>query len=183
MYGSVVKRIVALAFALAFGFVACAGAQGNRTRLADGSYHVSCKEPLSHCLASGLQDVCTRYGYDVIHAKEEKKHYGPSLWEAEYVSSDAVVRCREAQALIGGKSQPPPAASSAPAPTGGRCFPGTTQACLGPGACKGAQTCQDDGARFAPCDCGGATSAPAALPTSDAGTTPALATPPDGGAP
>jgi len=174
-----VKRI--LVTALALGFLACAYDQANRTRLADGSYHLSCKEPLSHCLTT-LRDVCSRYGYDVIHAKEEKKHYGPSLWEAEYISSDAVIRCREPEALIGGKSAPPAASSTAPAARpvaiGPSCFPGSTQACLGPGACKGAQTCRDDGARFSPCDCGGAAPAPA-----DAGPQPTWATPSDGGAP
>jgi hypothetical protein len=182
VYRSVVKRIIALALSL--GFVACAANQGNRTRLADGSYHVSCKEPLSQCLASGLRDVCTRYGYDVVHAKEEKKHYGPSLWEAEYISSDAVVRCREPEALVGGKSTPSPGASSAPAPLaapGARCFPGSTQACLGPGACQGAQTCREDGARFGACDCGGAVTP---IPAADAGLAPTPATPlSDGGAP
>lgn len=36
------------------------------------------------------------------------------------------------------------------------CVPGSTQACLGPGACKGAQACRDDGLSFEKCDCGGA---------------------------
>lgn len=34
------------------------------------------------------------------------------------------------------------------------CVPGSTQACLGPGACSGAQSCALDGAAFLPCDCG-----------------------------
>jgi hypothetical protein len=34
------------------------------------------------------------------------------------------------------------------------CFPGQTQACLGPAACKGAQACAKDGKSFGPCDCG-----------------------------
>lgn len=35
-----------------------------------------------------------------------------------------------------------------------RCTPGATQACLGPGACQGAQACRDDASGFLPCDCG-----------------------------
>lgn len=34
------------------------------------------------------------------------------------------------------------------------CVPGTTQECYGPGACKGGQSCLDDGSGFSDCDCG-----------------------------
>jgi hypothetical protein len=36
----------------------------------------------------------------------------------------------------------------------GVCVPGATQACLGPGACQGAQACRDDGSGYGSCDCG-----------------------------
>jgi hypothetical protein len=52
------------------------------------------------------------------------------------------------------------------------CVPGATQACLGPGACKGAQACREDGTGFEPCDCGTATEAapgPAASASAAAG--------------
>jgi hypothetical protein len=35
------------------------------------------------------------------------------------------------------------------------CTPGVTQACLGPGACSGAQACRSDGSGWGACDCGG----------------------------
>jgi|HubBroStandDraft_1064217.scaffolds.fasta_scaffold02840_6 hypothetical protein len=34
------------------------------------------------------------------------------------------------------------------------CLPGVTQMCLGPGACRGAQSCLTDGSGFGACDCG-----------------------------
>jgi hypothetical protein len=34
------------------------------------------------------------------------------------------------------------------------CVPGVTQACLGPGACNGAQACLETGLGFGTCDCG-----------------------------
>jgi hypothetical protein len=34
------------------------------------------------------------------------------------------------------------------------CTPGVTQACLGPGACSGAQACRSDGSGWGACDCG-----------------------------
>src|SRR4051812_16504793 len=45
---------------------------------------------------------------------------------------------------------PPPVTS----PIERVCVPGSTQACLGPGACPGAQACRDDASGFLPCDCG-----------------------------
>jgi hypothetical protein len=56
--------------------------------------------------------------------------------------------------LVGGQ---PAAASTplAPAPQAATvCVPGVTQACLGPGACSGAQACLESGAGFGACDCG-----------------------------
>ena len=49
------------------------------------------------------------------------------------------------------------AAARGSAPTGPavqHCVPGITQACLGPAACKGAQSCLPSGGGFGPCDCG-----------------------------
>ncbi len=37
------------------------------------------------------------------------------------------------------------------------CTAGTTQACLGPGQCAGAQECMPDGLAYSSCDCGGVT--------------------------
>lgn len=56
----------------------------------------------------------------------------------------------------------PPAAASATLQPGSprACIPGITQACLGAGACQGAQACRDDGAGFSACDCGSARSQP-----------------------
>lgn len=45
-------------------------------------------------------------------------------------------------------------ASSPSAPPTRWCVPGVTQACLGPGACSGAQACLPDGSGFGSCDCG-----------------------------
>ena len=50
-------------------------------------------------------------------------------------------------------------ASSKPA-SGAICVPGSTQACVGPAACNGGQSCLPDGSGFAPCDCGAQTPHP-----------------------
>lgn len=44
--------------------------------------------------------------------------------------------------------------SSTRTPSGGVCVPGTTQACVGPAACSGGQSCLPDGSGFGSCDCG-----------------------------
>jgi len=54
---------------------------------------------------------------------------------------------------------PAPTPSAPPAAPPRVCVPGATQACLGPGACSGAQACRDDVSGYLPCDCG-----PAAAP-------------------
>jgi hypothetical protein len=132
--------------------------------LADGSYQLDCKKPLAVCLQDLTVDVCRDYGYEVVQAKEVVDRYGVEPVNSVVVTSHAVLRCRSSSALIGGEPRRPvPVASSHP-PSSTRCFPGSTQACLGPGACKGAQTCEAGGARFGTCDCGGAASAPVAAP-------------------
>jgi hypothetical protein len=72
-------------------------------------------------------------------------------------------QCLEHEHQLRGVAYAQPGAAtpvaSAPAPAlavARSCVPGATQACLGPGACSGAQACRDDGEGFLPCDCGDA---------------------------
>ncbi len=61
----------------------------------------------------------------------------------------------------GKPTAPASTASASPeskSPVARVCVPGATQACLGPGACAGAQACLTDGTGFGPCDCGSAAS-------------------------
>lgn len=190
MYGDCpvtkIRWTLALSVALSVALgAACANQRAGRTKLADGSYKLTCKTGLGTCL-SDLTDVCTTHGYDVVSAKEERSRTGVEPVDTEYVASEAVVRCRQAPTVFSTTdSSAKPVASSAPAPVAAApaCFPGTTQACLGPGACKGAQTCSSDGAQFGACDCGsgvpvtnleGDAGPPAtwATPTPDAGSAP-----------
>jgi hypothetical protein len=180
----VVRTSVALLIAIVSA-AACASQPAGRTALPDGSFKIECRKGLAACLTDLTKDICQEYGYEVLKGQEVVKRYGVEPVNSVLVTSDAVVRCRSPAALIGGTPAPTPTASGARAPSG--CFPGATQACLGPGACKGAQTCRDDGTSFGPCDCGGAPAvgggvtstppAPSAAPPST------WATPgPDGGA-
>jgi hypothetical protein len=179
------RAAVLASIALALG---CASDRAGRTKLADGSYEIACRKPLGDCLAE-FADVCRDHGYDVLRGKEEKERFGVEPVNTEVVTSKATIRCRSAKALIG-EERPEAAPLAAPAQghaAAARCFPGSTQACLGPGACKGAQTCRSDGAGYGVCDCGSTASgrqAPASPEGSDAGPPPTWAVPAtDGPAP
>jgi hypothetical protein len=138
----------------------------------DGSYRIDCKASLARCLIA-IEKVCGQ-GYELIHAQEDRRFYGPDAYNQAIVTSEAIARCRK-------PDQPKvEAAASAPAaapqrPVGQQCVPGATQACVGPGACRGGQQCLPDGTAFGPCDCGPGTPAtpttPVAGPASDAGIT------------
>ena len=182
------KRFLTVLAASMACVLACASERMGRTELADGSYELKCKKPLGDCLVD-LAGVCRDHGYDVVRGKEEKERFGVEPVQTEVITSKATIRCRSAKALLSSddKTAPSNTASPAASPRGAaRCFPGSTQACLGPGACKGAQTCRGDGAGFGACDCGGGAS-PRPVPgaeTSDAGAPPTWAVPPaDGAAP
>jgi hypothetical protein len=59
----------------------------------------------------------------------------------------------------GGSSPTPSAGGSggeAGSSNGRVCTPGSTQACVGPAACNGGQSCAFDGSGWSPCDCGSA---------------------------
>lgn len=76
--------------------------------------------------------------------------------EHEYKLSGVAYRA-PVRAVVALPTSPPPDSSTAPpatAPALHACVPGATQACLGPGACAGAQACRDDATGFLPCDCG-----------------------------
>lgn len=64
----------------------------------------------------------------------------------------------------GASPTPPP--QTPPASAERVCVPGVTQACLGPGACNGAQACLESGQGFGPCDCGTPASSTSPAPTS-----------------
>jgi len=169
--------------------VACSGERAGRTRLSDGRYKLECRKPLGDCLVE-LTDVCREHGYDVVQGKEEKRRYGVDPVTTEVTTSEAIVRCRSANALLLGDKPSPLGSSSAPpvrTTAQSRCFPGSTQACLGPAACKGAQTCGAKGTAFGPCNCGTPTpspEAPDASPASESGPPPTWAIPAaDAGAP
>src|SRR5690606_360393 len=100
---------------------------------------------------------------------------GPSMGLPDW-KGELTIRCgRDLPALALERAQPTPEVTAPPAVKSGVtsdvgpervCIPGETQACLGPGACSGAQACLSQGQGFGPCDCGGAPDAQTPLPAS-----------------
>jgi hypothetical protein len=127
-----------------------------RQALPDGRYRVDCTLPLVQCLQA-IEEVCKQGGYEIVQAHEDRRLAGPRDYHEPTFSSQVIARCRQEPAMFRGSPAPTGAGDAAPPPAVTRsCFPGTTQACLGAGACKGAQSCLPDGAAFGACDCGAA---------------------------
>src|SRR6188768_41796 len=151
---------------------ACARPDVEIRALPDGTRELSCKHTLSQCL-SHVDDVCKGASYEVLYATDTQKVYGsPSSNEVESRTSQAVVHClgphqksmADAAALAGYVAPAPNASASAASPaapavvppatvvaSARACVPGATQACVGPGACSGGQSCLPDGSGFGPC--------------------------------
>ena len=133
---------------------------------ADGTYRIDCRQPLERCLGS-LEEVCSQ-GYEILRAREQKRFYGPNEINEPSLTSYAVARCTSPTSLFGhsdkgggNQAESPTSRSVAGAPASAEpierknCVPGASQACVGPGGCRGGQRCLHDGSAFAECDCGG----------------------------
>jgi hypothetical protein len=145
--------------------IGCATTAAERPeRLPDGTYRLSCAKSLSQCLARF--DACTT-GFDVVRGEENRRRFGPEPWPDETVASEAVLQCRSPSGQRVSRDTASPVQRAVNPPTA--CFPGSTQACLGPAGCAGAQVCLPNGAAFGPCDCGPASHSPVPEGTGGAG--------------
>ncbi len=111
-----------------------------------------------------LHGVSAVYGFAAIgkcadaRAQQDQR----LLKEVRRERRQALERARQERAAKA--SAPPPSATaplndplpSAPAAPTRACVPGTTQECVGRGACKGGKACRSDGSAYTPCDCGDA---------------------------
>lgn len=179
---------VLLAVAVAVAIGAGCGSLGVQPRhLDDGTLLLECDGALSDCVRQA-EDYCVDARVEVL---EGRLRDGPSgnggvmststIAEVHFVCGKSPLRLERP---LWRKKAPPPAASapgpvapvsSAPGPVAPTpaasaaepataCVPGVTQACAGPGACRGGQACLPDGSGFGPCDCAGSSAAGAAAP-------------------
>jgi hypothetical protein len=134
-------------------------------RLPDGNLRVQCETSLAECLVRA-EEACHGTRYKVLAAVDRHDYRGsPStMSESESRTAEAIVRCghRGKSLTSDDETKLPPLAGTCPAApakaaeTSSVCVPGTTQECLGPGACRGAQSCLADRTGFSRCDCGDA---------------------------
>lgn len=128
-------------------------------------YRVTCSKRFINCTQK-VKEICGSE-YQIVEQHSNKP-------EQELVSQSNLSSTgpksgpydwRGEQLVVCGRELPPirlvrPEVAEAPA-ADRACIPGTTLACLGPGACSGAQACLPTGAGYGPCDCG-----PGQAPTS-----------------
>jgi hypothetical protein len=142
------------------GLVALAGCSRGAEAPAqqpDGGYRLSCVGPLTECLERA-EKLCKDEGYSVMgQDTHEMLGHEQGQSQVEVRKSEATVYCGKPKAersFVETKrdklvSASPPPEKAAPL----ACVPGSTQACIGPGACHGGQACAPDGSRFEACDC------------------------------
>jgi hypothetical protein len=146
----------------ALAVTACANPDVQREHLEDGTFRLRCPGALTTCL-SHVTAVCSDAGFDVVEARDSRSYTGPTQVERETRSSEAVIRCHSRGAPLFDDDDAPAAAKEGetkakPSPKAAKppklaCTPGSTQACVGVGACSGGQACLKDGSGFGPCQC------------------------------
>ncbi len=136
-------------------------------------YSISCRGVAAQCREKA-DELCTT-GYEVLRSSgvsteppRVSSAPGPrstgSRSQRPDWSGELVIACGSAAPAPARDAATAPPAPPAPALAPDQlCIPGTTQLCLGPAACRGAQACLADGRGYGVCDCGSA-------PARDAGT-------------
>lgn len=149
------------------------------------TYRITCPEAsLDRCLGEAANNICDKRAYFVARGISDQNRRGRTDAPDVALSSEAIIRCApsygwgdQAKELMAGAATPtqPGTPLSAPSPARALetpapiCAPGSTQACVGAGACQGGQACKSDGSGYEPCDCGPAPATPAPPATSAEG--------------
>lgn len=163
------------------GLVACSGPEFKQQRLQDGSLQIQCDVAMDECVRRA-QDLCNNQRFRILEGTSETRVSDAPPFERASRTSRLHLKCSNdgAEPLL--SFDRPPAASAQPLPATPTCTPGETRACVGPGACRGGQSCLPDRSGFGACDCGPAP-APVASPSDSnvpppSGSSPNAASPP-----
>lgn len=132
-----------------------------------GAHRIVCGNGMSACVAKA-DKLCRDKGYTIVKGVSRPKMLGgtSSAYRTKSEVGELNIFCglpeedAEEQETIY-KLPPrtdeplPETSQEAPSAAGARvCTPGTTQACVGPGACSGGQVCLESGKAYGACDCG-----------------------------
>jgi hypothetical protein len=129
-----------------------AGCAARPHRLEDGSYKLDCESIMAECTRK-VDKFCRGQGYRILHGAEENTLVGVEGNKAGHLLSRVVFYCAD-EAPPKPLKLPPRATEQPAAPEPARaCVPGSTQRCVGPGACEGGQACLKDGSGYGSCEC------------------------------
>jgi hypothetical protein len=146
--------------------VGCATGRPVVERLGAERFRIKCTTALPRCLADAADASCQGHHYIVERAVNDLDMRGATPNQAEFRTSEAIIQCGGMNSW--GSLGPPMGPPEKPAAEKGAdarvCAPGSTQACVGAGGCKGGQACRLDGTAYDPCDCGPPPPAPAPVP-------------------
>lgn len=162
---------------LSTSLLAALAACSNVRQLPNGAYRVQCQDYLEECRQEAENHCLGHGGVSEVSTREYDKLYGTEGHERGVLVSEVVFYCgddaprapiplpprpsasasADPGAVTGPSVDPGLVAPAEAAPAGPRkriCIPGTTQMCVGPGACVGGQVCAVDGLAWGACDCG-----------------------------
>jgi len=158
---------------LSLSLVACGNALVPSSRRPDGSWQLKCGTSLEACVHRAAE-LCKERGYVVLGGMSKRQLYGAELGvsQVEVRESELEIACADRRGDLptvlhpfgcseAASANPMPSASTAPATPAmssaplASCTPGSTQRCVGAGACAGGQACLPSGSGYAACDCGG----------------------------
>lgn len=164
-----------IAALVAAGFVGSCGASAKVYRLNPGvdpeRYRLVCPHSFALCEAEAKRTCGDELVIVSRSANKPEQKDVQSTGVSATGPSQGVIGWRGEMEIVCGHDQPPirlvrpdsavasntgagqaaPVSAESPKRV---CVPGATQACLGPGACAGAQACNDAGSSYGPCDCG-----------------------------
>lgn len=168
------SNVARLVLLIVLGGVTACTPKNSAQPLKDGSWEVKCEDKVDRCVQEA-QRVCGDEPYHVVSGKKEEEVYGGQTGYQTGVEVHTLeFRCgSDPEVWKLERKAEPPAVEPEPAPPPPNkklCTPGSTQRCVGPGACAGGQSCNAEGTGYSSCDCGApGPEAPPASPGAPAG--------------
>ena len=123
----------------------------------NGTLRVQCPSVQSECMHEAEVYCADRGGVHVLSSRETNELYGVEGNKAGTLMSEVVFICADDSPRkpikLPPHDEPAPAETALPVPSKRICVPGSTQRCVGPGACVGGQSCLPSGAGWSTCEC------------------------------
>lgn len=149
---------------LAISLLSVACSRTKTARGANGAHLITCDAGMKDCVTQAAK-ICGDDGYTILAGASSSELLGGSSSSNRQISERGgmeivcglveVADENECLELPPRQDEAPAAAPTPAAPAQERhCVPGSTQRCVGAGACDGGQVCAENGSGFGACDCG-----------------------------